>query len=65
VRFIGQLVHRDAGYALARAAAARGEEVIVVAARRAARSGRPKVRVVRRERHEAVLDAAAGADCTW
>ncbi len=65
VRFIGNWSTGTQGYALARTAAARGAEVIVVAANVALPdpAGAKVIRVVSaREMHDAVLAAAAGAD---
>ena len=65
VRFIGNWSTGTQGYALARTAAARGAEVIVVAANVALPdpAGAKITRVVSaREMHDAVLAAAAGAD---
>ncbi len=65
VRFIGNWSTGTQGYALARTAAARGAEVIVVAANVALPdpAGAKVTRVVSaREMHDAVLAAAAGAD---
>jgi phosphopantothenoylcysteine decarboxylase/phosphopantothenate--cysteine ligase len=65
VRFIGNWSTGTQGYALARTAAARGAEVIVVAANVALPdpAGAKVIRVVSaRELHDAVLAAAEGAD---
>jgi phosphopantothenoylcysteine decarboxylase/phosphopantothenate--cysteine ligase len=65
VRFIGNWSTGTQGYALARTAAARGAEVIVVAASVALPdpAGAKVTRVVSaREMHDAVLAAAVGAD---
>ena len=65
VRFIGNWSTGTQGYALASTAAARGAEVIVVAANVALPdpAGAKVTRVVSaREMHDAVLAAAAGAD---
>jgi phosphopantothenoylcysteine decarboxylase / phosphopantothenate---cysteine ligase len=65
VRFIGNWSTGTQGYALARTAAARGAEVIVVAANVALPdpAGAKVIRVVSaREMHDAVLAAAVGAD---